>query len=154
MREVDRIVDQMMQAHIGDPWTDVALVDLLDGLTCEQAAGKPIHNAHSIWEIVLHLIATQELIVDLVRGVSRPFQPGDEWPPVGEVTDEGWAEIVGRLRAGEAEVRCVVSTEVADERLDEPFREGGTAAYNNLHGYIQHAVYHGGQISMLKKLAA
>lgn len=154
MREVDRIVDQMMQAHIGDPWTGVVLVDLLDGLTCEQAAGKPIPNAHSIWEIVLHLVATQEFIVDLVRGVSQPFQPGDEWPPVGEVTEEAWTEVEEQFRAGEAEVRRVVSAEFTDKRLDEPFREEGTSAYNNLHGYIQHAVYHGGQISMLKKLVA
>ena len=153
MREVGRIVDQMMQAHIGDPWTDVALGGLLDGLTCDQAAGKPIRDAHSIWEIVLHLIATQELIVDLVRGVFRPFQPGDDWPPVGEASEGAWAEAVERFRAGEAEVRRVVSAEFTDERLNEPFREGGTSAYNNLHGYIQHAVYHGGQISMLRRLA-
>jgi hypothetical protein len=33
MHEVGRIVGQMRQAHIGDPRTDVALVDLLSGLT-------------------------------------------------------------------------------------------------------------------------
>ena len=154
MSEVDRIVDQMMRAHIGDPWTDAPLAGLLAGLMCEQAAAKPIPDAHSIWEIVLHLIATQEFIADLVRGASQPSQPGDEWPPVGEASEEAWAEVVERFRAGEVEVRRVVSAEFADERLDEPLREGGTSAYSNLHGYIQHAVYHGGQISMLRKLAA
>lgn len=154
MHELDRIVGQMKQAHIGNPWTDVPLAGLLEGLTSEQAAARPIPNANSIWEIVLHLITTQELIVDLVRGISRSFQPGDAWPPVGEVTEEAWAGVVKQFLAGEAEVRSVLSAEFADDRLDEPFREGGTAAYNNLHGYLQHAVYHGGQISMLKKLAA
>ena len=154
MHEAGRIVDRMKKAYIGDPWTDVALVDLLDGLTYERVAAKPIPDAHSIWEIVLHLTATQELIVDLVRGDSRPLEPGDEWPPVGEVTEEAWAEVAERFRAGEAVVRGAVSAEVADERLGEPFREGGTSGYDNLHGYIQHAVYHGGQISMLRKLAA
>ncbi|MGB2983385.1 MAG: DinB family protein [Candidatus Bipolaricaulia bacterium] len=154
MHEFDRIVGQMKQAHIGNPWTDAPLVALLDDLACEQAAAKPIPNANSIWEVVLHLITTQELIVDLVRSVSRPFQPGDAWPPIGEATVEAWAGVVERFLAGDAEVRSVLSDEFTDERLDEPFREGGTSAYNNLHGYLQHAVYHGGQISMLKKLAA
>ncbi len=152
MDEVDRIIDQMGRAHVGDPWTDVPLVGLLDGLTHENASARPIPGAHSIWEIVLHLGTTQELIVDLVRGVSRPYEPGDEWPPVGEPTEEAWTATVKQFRAGEAEVRRVVSEGVKAEQLDAPFREGGSSAYNNLHGYVQHAVYHGGQISVLKKL--
>jgi len=154
MRETDRIVEQMRRAHVGDSWTDVSLVSLLDGLTSERAAAKPIPGAHSIWEIVLHLITTQTYIVDLVLGSVRPFRPGDEWPPVDEVTEDAWGETVERFRAGEAEVRRVVSDEMSDERLDAPLQEKGTSAYNNLHGYIQHAFYHGGQIGLLKKLAS
>jgi len=154
MREIDRLVDQMEQAHVGDPWTSAPLVPLLDGLTAEQASAKPIPDAHSIWEIVLHLIVTQEYIVELVRDISRPFEPGDEWPSVEERTEDAWRFTVERFRAGEAETREVVAAEVSDERLDAPFREGGTAAYNNLHGYIQHAFYHGGQISVLKRLGS
>ena len=60
MREVDRMLDQMERAHVGDPWTSAPLVPLLDGLTAKQASAKPIPDAHSIWEIVLHLIVTQE----------------------------------------------------------------------------------------------
>jgi uncharacterized damage-inducible protein DinB len=154
VHEVDRIVDQMMRAHAGDSWTDVSLVRLLEGVTSAQAAAKPIPGAHSIWEIVLHLITTQEYIVDLARGTFRPSPPGEAWPPVGEATEKAWAEAVDRFRAGEAEVRRVVSAAIPDELLDEPLQKGGTSAYNNLHGYIQHAFYHGGQISVLRKLAS
>ena len=152
MREVERIVDQMERAHVGDPWTDVPILPLLESLSHEQAAAKPIRGGHSVWEIALHLLGTQEYIVELTRGISRPFEPGDEWPPVGETTEEAWFAVVERFRIGEAEVRRAVSADVADEQLGEPFRDGGTSAYNNLHGYVQHAVYHAGQISMLKRL--
>jgi len=152
MDEVGRAVDQMERAHVGDPWTDVPLVGLLEDLTHETASAKPIPGAHSIWEIVLHLGTAQELIVDLVRDIFRPYEPGDEWPPVGEPTEEAWAAAVEQFRTGEAEVRRVVSEGVKPDQLDEPFREGGSSVYNNLHGYVQHAVYHGGQISVLKKL--
>jgi len=41
---------------------------------------------------------------------------------------------------------------VPETELDEPLQEGGSPGYKNLHGYIQHAVCHGGQIYMLKRL--
>jgi len=153
MNDVERIVDQMERTHIGNPWTDTPFSRLLEGVTHDIAAAKPIEDAHSIWEIVLHLMTAQELIADLVRGESRPFEPGDEWPPVDDDSAAAWAETVDRFFAGEAEVRDVVSDGVSAEQLDAPFSEGGTSTYNNLHGYIQHAVYHGGQISLLKRLA-
>jgi len=152
MRETDRIVDQMMQAHVGEPWTGPSLTGLLDGVTFENAAAKPIAGAHSIWEIVLHLMTTQTYIMDLVRGVGRPFQPGEEWPPIGKTNASAWKETVERFRQGEERVRHTVAEQFADDRLDEPLQNGGSSAYNNLHGYVQHAFYHGGQISMLRKL--
>jgi hypothetical protein len=153
MSEVERIVDQMKQTHIGNPWTDRPFERILVGVTGEVAASKPIPDAHSIWEIVLHLMTAQELILDLVRGTTRPYEPGDEWPPVQDSSEAAWAETVKAFFDGDAEVRAVVGGEFREEKLDEPFREGGISAYNNLHGYIQHAVFHGGQISLLKILA-
>ena len=39
-----------------------------------------------------------------------------------------------------------------DDRLEMPLVEGGRSAYNNLHGHVQHTLYHAGQILMLKKI--
>ena len=74
--------------------------------------------------------------------------------PVGETTEEAWYAVLKRLRIGEAEVRRAVSDDVADEGLDESFRARGTSAYNSLHGYMQHAVHHAGQISVLRQLVS
>ena len=109
MDAVGRVIDQMERAHIGDPWTDVPFVGLLEDLTHDEAATRPIPAAHNVWEIVLHPGTAQELIVDLVRGTSCPYELGDEWPPVGEPTEDAWAEAVEQFRLGEAEVRRVVS---------------------------------------------
>jgi len=152
MNAIERIVDQMERIHVGNPWTDRPFSTLLEGVTHIQAAAKPIEDAHSIWEIVLHLITAQELIVDLVREEMRPYEPGDEWPPVTDESDAAWQETLDRFFAGDAEVRETVAYGVPEAELDQPLQEGGTSAYNNLHGYIQHAVYHGGQISLLKRL--
>jgi uncharacterized damage-inducible protein DinB len=154
MDEVSRIVEQMELAHVGDSWTGVSISGLLGDVSHEKAAARPIPNAHTIWELLLHLIATQELILDLAHGVSRSYEPDTEWPTVGETSEDAWADAVERFTIGETRVRHVVSDEVSSEQLDQPFCEGGTSAYNNLHGYVQHAFYHGGQMSLLKKLLA
>ena len=150
--ETQRIIEQMRRAHNGEPWVGVSLADLLDDLTWVEAEARPIPSAHSIWEIVLHLITTQQLIVDLVGGVSRAFHPGDDWPAVERPSESSWADVMRQFREGEAAVRQAAST-IDGDRLDRPLREGGSSAYNNLHGYVQHALYHAGQISLLKKLA-
>ena len=51
-------------------------------------------------------------------------------------------------------MRRAVSDDVTDEGLDKPFRAGGTPAYSNLHGHMQHAVHHAGRISVLKQLVS
>ena len=42
----------------GPMWHGPALAEVLDGVTAEQAAAHPVKGAHSIWEIVLHVIAS------------------------------------------------------------------------------------------------
>lgn len=154
MNEVERIVDQMERTHVGDPWTDVPFSELLEDVTHIQAAARPIEEGHSIWEIVLHLITAQELIVELVTGEPEVYEPGDEWPRVTDPSATAWAETVDRFFAGDEQVRETVLFAVGESDLDAPLQEGGSSTYHNLHGYIHHAVYHAGQISTLKKLAS
>jgi len=59
---------------------------LLEDVSQIQAPTKPIEDGHSIWELVLHLITAKELIVDLMHGEMRPYEPGDEWPPVSNAS--------------------------------------------------------------------
>ena len=39
----------------GENWHGPTLDELLDGVTAEAAAARPIANGHSIWELVLHV---------------------------------------------------------------------------------------------------
>ncbi len=41
----------------GPMWHGPALAEVLEGVTPERAASRPIGSAHSIWEIVLHVAA-------------------------------------------------------------------------------------------------
>jgi len=153
MREVDRIRQQMKQLHIQEDWAGATLKGLLADVTAEHAAATHAPWRHCIWEIVLHLQTTQQLILDRVQGIERPFSPGDEWPPISDPSKPAWEDARSELLAADEEIRELLRA-FPDAALDNPLAAGGSSAYNNFHGYIQHAYYHAGQISVLKTLPA
>lgn len=153
MSEVDRICRQMKRATVGEAWHGPSLLEILDGVTARAAAAKPIPNAHSIWEIVLHLVATQELVLARLQGVAKTLSPEEDWPTVTEPTEEAWREAVEKLKGGEDRLREGIAS-FPDERLEEPLVAQGSSAYDNFHGHVQHNLYHAGQMVLLKKMAA
>lgn len=49
------IADQLQRAYAGQAWHGPALSEVLKGVTAEMAGAKPIREAHSIRELVLHI---------------------------------------------------------------------------------------------------
>ncbi|HEX9005142.1 MAG TPA: DinB family protein, partial [Blastocatellia bacterium] len=68
MTETHRINSQLKRAYQGEAWHGPSLRELLDGVTAEQAAAKPIPNAHSIWELVNHIIAWEQIVKARLEG--------------------------------------------------------------------------------------
>lgn len=153
MSEAQRIANQIQRGFEGEAWHGPAVLEILDGVDAALAAAHPIPGAHSIWELVLHLAATQEIILRRSRGERAGLTEEEFWPATPEPTDEAWRATVARLRRQETELRQAVE-DFPDGRLDEPLMTGGTPAYDNFHGHVQHNIYHAGQIVMLKKAAA
>ena len=52
----------------GPMWHGPALAEVLEGVTAERAAARPIPGAHTIWEIVLHIIAWAEIARARLKG--------------------------------------------------------------------------------------
>jgi hypothetical protein len=81
--------------------------------------------------------------------------PTDEqnFPTVRDRSESAWAAAREHL---ERTHRTLVSEiePLEDEQLDEPPPNGKTTRYVQLHGIIQHDLYHAGQIAVLKKAKA
>lgn len=150
MNEILRISGQMTQAFEGGAWHGPALLEILDGIGAETAAARPIASAHTIWEIVLHLAATQKLMLWRMDGAVRELEPEEDWPPLFDATEERWRETIELLQKQERQFRAAVERFPA-RRLDLPLIPGGSSAYNNFHGYVQHTLYHAAQLMLLKK---
>ena len=80
-------IEELRRVHEGDEEGEAfhgpATLRILEGVTAAQAAAKPIPHAHSIWEILAHVLATRVYGLErLAGGPKRPMPDEESWPPV------------------------------------------------------------------------
>ncbi|HEY2431586.1 MAG TPA: DinB family protein [Vicinamibacterales bacterium] len=156
--EAVRLADQLVRAHHGDPWHGSALRTILQGVSASQAARRPAAEAHSIWEIVLHLAGWRNEVARRAGGAPAAEPEGGDWPPVGDPSPDRWAAALAALDAAHERLLAAVGG-LTDEALAAPSVDprdrslGAGVTYRELfHGIVQHDAYHAGQIALLKKL--
>jgi uncharacterized damage-inducible protein DinB len=154
MSESARIADQLRRAFYGDAWHGDSLFEILRGVTAAQASARPIKNAHSIWELVLHIAAWDGAVRRRMTGVAVVLSDQENFRPVTDTSDATWSRTLEQVRRVHDELIAAVSN-FPEARLAEqvPGKQG--AHYNfyyMLHGLAQHELYHAGQIALLKKM--
>jgi uncharacterized damage-inducible protein DinB len=150
MKETERIEDQLKRAFEGKAWHGPAVNEALEGVTAEAAARRPVANAHSIWELVHHIAAWADIVRRGIQGEKFEITDAMNFPPVSDTSEAAWKESLQRLDESQRQIRAVVLT-LPESRLTEIVVEGGSNIYVLLHGVVQHAIYHAGQIVLLKK---
>ena len=153
MTEVDRILDQMKRAFSGDAWHGEAIGKLLVGITAEQAATRPIENAHSVRGIVLHITAWERAVRRRLDGARAELAAEENWPSGDRTDEQAWEREKASLSGVHEELKRAVA-QLADAQFDEPILPGMSSVYVTLHGIIQHSLYHAGQIAILRKAFA
>lgn len=151
MSEIERIVKLLKQAFQGRAWHGPGLTEVLDGVDAACASARPIPTAHTIWELILHLIYTQERVLERLTRTGGHWDADAAFPPMPkETTDAAWNETLASLKANEQRIRIAVAN-FPIEHLDEALFKGSGRAYTNIHGYMDHLIYHAGQIALLKR---
>ncbi len=151
--ETERIEDQFRRACEGRAWHGPSLKELLAGVDAGQAVARPIAGAHSIWELVLHLAAWEDVACRRVSGENVPaLSPSEDWPAIEDTSADAWSRAQQRLEDCHRRLRASIAG-LPDQRLSEVLPTGGTV-YSLLHGVVQHDLYHAGQIALLKKIPA
>ncbi len=152
--ELMRLEEQLRLALEGEAWHGPPVLKALAGVTAEQASCRPIPNAHSIWELVLHIGSDYALVLRRLAGDGRQLSPEEDWPSCPPATAENWQQAVEALRRLNQQLREAVHA-FPEERLDEPLvQEVPYSAYTQFIGVTQHNLYHAGQISLLKRALA
>ena len=151
--ECTRIADQLRRAFEGKAWHGPSLQELLTGVTAEQAAIRPIAAGHSVWELVLHIEVWTQTALAATKGVPMPslLAADQDFPLVQDASSKAWEAAVSRMFVTRDALSLAIG-QFGDDRLAETVPGRRYDFYFLFHGVVQHSLYHGGQIALLKKI--
>ncbi|MGA9526986.1 MAG: DinB family protein [Terriglobales bacterium] len=154
MTEIARVADELRRAFDGEAWHGDSLFKILKEITPSQAAARPIRDAHSIWELVLHIAAWEDVLRRRMSGVTVKLSASRNFPRVTDASEIAWRNVLRHLRNTHEQLIAAVE-QLPDTSLNKqvPGKQGAHHTfYYMLHGLAQHAAYHAGQIVLLKKM--
>src|ERR1017187_5897725 len=100
MTQDRRILNQYDRVMNGDAWHGDPIWQILDGISAEKAALRPIANAHSIWEIIGHMAFWEDVAARRLGGLRAGLKEEGNFPPVPpEATEANWQKTLDRFRA-------------------------------------------------------
>lgn len=151
--EIERIIDEMKKAHESDAWFGASLAEALAGINHEQAAARPIENAHSIWEIAAHVRAWEDVFRRRLEGQGTTEPEAGDFPAPFEQSAKAWAELLKELEHTHQQLLSVVEKlpgSILENKI--PYKDYSYRFL--LREIVKHKVYHAGQIALLKKTFA
>jgi uncharacterized damage-inducible protein DinB len=150
MRETERIREQYERALNGNSWHGDNVWKTLGEVRPEQAFHRVLPDAHTIWELVAHMAFWESQVTRRLR--REPELPEAElnFPRMPAATAENWQLLLEQFRRSNEEFRAALS-KVQDSQLDDPLSSPEKSVYIEVHGVIQHHLYHAGQIAILRK---
>ena len=150
MSEISRISQQLKLAYEGEAWHGPAVLEILCGVDAHAAAARPIPNAHTIWELTLHISGWEDVIRRRLGGEACTLGDADNFPDVKDKSEAAWNKTVEALKLTNQELLNAMNR-LPDSRLTDRVPGKNYDVYTMLHGAVQHALYHAGQIAILKR---
>jgi hypothetical protein len=131
------------------PDLKAALVDVAPRV----AFWRPGSERHNIAEIVLHHAWCVRSVIERLTGKAQePFVlDGEDWFEVSDQKRPGWTQITALVETQQARLAATVS-DIAAGRTASPLP--ANEQFSLVLGVTCHAIYHAGQIQLLKVLAA
>lgn len=146
------LAGRLRRAITGPMWHGPAIDELALRFTHESALQHAVPNAHSAWELVLHMTAWARFGIARLRGdAAYDVSPDEDFPtqPTGASAAD-WSAAVGVLRAAYAELSEMVRALPPNAML-QPVANRDYNVVTMLNGIVEHATYHGGQLALLAR---
>jgi uncharacterized damage-inducible protein DinB len=127
--------------------------EALEGVDAARAARRPAGGGHSIWEIALHIGVWEGIVRRRLAGESiTALPPAEDWPAVTDTSEAAWQRTRATLLETHRQLRAAMAA-FPEARLAEmvPGTKTPRSFYGEMHGLLQHDIYHAGQISLLKR---
>ena len=134
-------------------WHGADLRAAISDVTTTDALWRPAPGRHNIAEVVVHHAATVRSVIGQLTGGDEPAFPldGSDWYEISNERTMKWSAIVDLAESQHARLAQVVS-EIGNGVRTSPLSDA--ERFDLLLGITCHAVYHAGQIQIVKALNA
>jgi uncharacterized damage-inducible protein DinB len=145
MSQTQRIADSYRAATVKGAWYGPSLAELLARISPEVATARAVAGAHSISELLQHLLLWNERIRNTSdSNALPPWEAEKDWaePPIP------WKELVARW----SQSRELLEEKIRNFPVENLAKQvpGRNYPYETLfHGVVEHTIYHSGQIAMV-----
>jgi uncharacterized damage-inducible protein DinB len=154
-KEINSIIRNLERVLDGQPWYGRAVYVMLREVDESTANVKPNANAHSMTELLYHMLTWAEFTLKRLEGDTiqdlAAFEKLD-WREI-DPKIHGWEEGLAAFIATHQHIIALLETK-DDEFLKEKVDYRNYNFRFLLNGLIQHNIYHIGQIAYVKKLLA
>ncbi len=132
-------------------WHGADLKAAVADVTPAVAFWRPGPGRHNIAEIALHHAFFARSVRSQISGrPAEPFVlPGEEWFAVNDETGISWATIQSTL---ESEQQQLAKLTASVETVTTSSPLAATERFNLILGIACHAIYHAGQVQLIKRL--
>jgi DinB family protein len=158
---LDLLLHLVDHAYDKQAWHGPTLRGALRGVTLDEALFRPAPGRHTIWELVLHAAywkyaAWRQLTRAHGEGAKRGGFPlaGSNWfPQPAAPSRRDWQAALRLLAGSHTRLRETIAA-FPEERLDERPPKIRHRYGELIAAIAAHDLYHAGQVSLLKRLAA
>ena len=147
--ELKRIIDQLDRLYSTN-WTGVDINQMLNEIDDAIANTELPFFTNTIHQVVRHLIADDFLVIRRLQGINYTLSKEEDWIPTDKLKSIQWSDTKNALIKSKDDLVDALQS-LYDADLDKPILKDHSTVYVTLHGHIQHAYYHFGQISQMKK---
>jgi uncharacterized damage-inducible protein DinB len=145
------IAQHILDVHNGDNWTEVNIADTLKDVSFEMAVTQTKASKNTIASLLYHLTFYNEVMLKRLQGnpPANNDDNGFDMPPLQN--EAAWQALKQKNISSAYELAEDIKN-IPDEKLFEPILPGYSQTYKSLHGIVEHAHYHLGQMVLLKNL--
>lgn len=151
MKITSLIAQHLIDVHKGDNWTEVSIAGTLKDITAQEAAMLTKASPNTIGSILHHVTFWNRLMIQRMQSIDVfvDEQNGYDVPPLQ--TEEDWQQLQKDNLLSAHQLAAAIA-DFNENFLEKSLLPGGSSAYKNLQGTVEHVHYHLGQMVGLKKL--
>lgn len=151
MKITEAIATQLLEVFEGNNWTDVDIKNTLKDVKWNEAVAVTNASPNTIASILYHIGFYNWIIQQRLKGDNPEINSANGFDLPEIKNERDWQELKSNVMQSAKELAQAVDT-YPEEKLFLPIIKDGSTVYKSVHGVIEHAHYHLGQIILLKNL--